>query len=126
MDITDKFILSPNFTSSCEGEFTHNVYLVFRKSMKSTKTMRFHNSSNDQVLVDCGADGYPVAVQFISAEGMPSSEFSKSSVAGSKSRDHFGYVLFMLATEMIRYREANLQEKGNDLVDDVISAMLLF
>lgn len=122
MTSIEKLKLTPTFSAVVVKGKTQSVYLVFRDRMKAKETLRFWNlATEDRMLVDCGHDGYPIAVQFIFAKGIQPTKGRKS--LSKDDFDRLVYALFMFATEMIRYNETDLQRKGNDLVKEATSVI---
>ncbi len=118
-----KFKLTPKLSGLFGKGKAQSIYMVFRNRMKAKETLRFQSlATDDRMLVDCGHDGYPVALQFISAKGIPPSKEQQTF-----SDKDFGDAvadLFLFATEMIRYHEANMQRQGNALIKDAISVIM--
>lgn len=117
MNLLDKLKIKPKLSAVFRKEKVQAVYLVFREGMKAKETLRFQNRiTNDQLLIDCGQDGYPIAVHFLLANGMGAE--AKQPLLSKRELDSAIQALFLFATEMIRYHEARMQKRGNDLVKD--------
>lgn len=117
MTAIERFRLTPQLCALFRKNKVQSMYLIFRRGLKAKETLRFQNRvTSDQMLVDCGADDYPVAVQFIYAKDVSVNEDDRS--ASKADFENAIHTLFMFATEMIRYHEANMQKKGNDLVKE--------
>jgi len=111
--------LNPKIAGLRPKGVLQSLYIRFREE-KARETIEFSFDGNT-VLVDAGADNYPVGAQIIFAEGVKADSRSRESADSDKDgvRDVLN-LLFLFATEMMRFHAFNQQKLGNSLIQETV------
>jgi len=100
------------------GDRIEAVYVVFRPGIHARETIPFSRVDGAELLVDVDEKDVPIALELLDSwEASPCPDISEAEAMSAIAK------LFAFANQMVAYHRANLQARGNALIQEALESL---